>query len=238
MHLLNLTLPNFLDNLALDEALLLEAEEGHGQPLLRLWEWPHFAVVLGAAGKLAEDVHEENCRFDAVPIARRSSGGGTVLLGPGCLLFSLVLPYSLAEELTQISSSYRFILGKIREELGSELGNIELAGTSDLAIAGRKFSGNSQQRKRKHLLHHGSLLYNFDLSKVGRYLKPPERQPDYRQGREHQSFLMNLTLTREEIEAKMRRVWEADTESFTWPVERVKKLVEEKYSQENWVRRR
>ena len=54
------------------------------------WPW---AVVLGAAGVIREDVNEETCRQDAVPVGRRSSGGGTVLLGPGCCLYSLVLAY-------------------------------------------------------------------------------------------------------------------------------------------------
>ena len=36
------------------------------------------------------------------------------------------------------------------------------------------FSGNAQQRKRSHLLHHGSLLYDFDLKLIGRYLTPED----------------------------------------------------------------
>src|SRR5438309_11265473 len=90
MHHLDLTLPTLAENLALDEALLLDAETG-GPEVLRLWQWPRHAVVLGAGGKLADDVYEDACRADGVPILRRSSGGGSVLLGSGCLLFSLVL---------------------------------------------------------------------------------------------------------------------------------------------------
>ena len=55
MDLLELTLPTPAENLALDEALLLEAESGAGE-VLRLWEWPAPAVVLGSGCKLAEDV--------------------------------------------------------------------------------------------------------------------------------------------------------------------------------------
>ncbi len=90
MQFLGLTLPSLAENLALDEALLLHAEEGDGGEVLRVWSWPTFAVVLGAGGVIADDVHEANCQADGVPIARRSSGGGTVLLGPGCLCLSLV----------------------------------------------------------------------------------------------------------------------------------------------------
>ena len=52
---------------------------------------------------------------------------------------------------------------------------IERAGISDLAIGGRKFSGSAQQRKRRFLLHHGTLLYGFDIPSIGRYLRLPAR---------------------------------------------------------------
>src|SRR5947208_11415629 len=91
MRLLDLTLPSAAANLALDEALLLEAEAGRGGEVLRLWEWPAPAVVLGSACVLRDDVDEDACAAGGVPILRRSSGGGTVLLGSGCLCFSLVL---------------------------------------------------------------------------------------------------------------------------------------------------
>ncbi|HEV3117610.1 MAG TPA: lipoate--protein ligase family protein, partial [Gemmataceae bacterium] len=84
MYLLDLTLPTIAENLALDEALLLEAEAG-GAEVLRFWEWKRPAVVLGAGSRLADDVDEAACHADGVPILRRSSGGGTVLLGSGCL---------------------------------------------------------------------------------------------------------------------------------------------------------
>ena len=153
-------------------------------------------------------------------------------------IFSLVLSYERAAELTQISSSYRYVLGKIKEALGPLVGEIELAGTSDLASAGRKFSGNSQQRKRNFLLHHGTLLYAFNLEQVGGYLKHPARQPDYRRNRGHADFLMNLPLPREAIEQQLRETWQANEPCHHWPADRVQQLMKEKYSQESWIRRR
>src|SRR5437764_4342941 len=119
MDFLDLTLPSAAANLALDEALLLEAEAGRGGEVLRLWEWPGPAVVLGSGCVLADDVNEEACAADGVPVLRRSSGGGTVLLGRGCLLYSLVLPYERDPALVEIQSSYRFILGRVGAALGA-----------------------------------------------------------------------------------------------------------------------
>jgi lipoate-protein ligase A len=235
MLYLDRTLPSAAENLALDEALLLEAEAGRGGEVLRVWEWPELAVVLGSGCRLAEDVDESACAADGVPVLRRSSGGGTVLLGPGCLLYTLVLDQERDPALTQIQSSYRHILGRVAAALGSE---VEQEGISDLALGGRKFSGNAQQRKRRHLLHHGTLLYAFDLGRVGRYLRPPPRQPEYRAGRPHADFLLNLPLPAEELKRRLRTVWGADTETDTWPADEVRRLVVEKYDSAAWARRR
>src|ERR1700677_2646744 len=113
MDFLGLTLPTLADNIALDEALLMAAEAGAGAEILRIWEWETPAVVLGAGGILAEDVDREACAADGVPLLRRSSGGGTVLLGPGCLLYSLVLSYDRAAPLRAIATSYEYILDRI-----------------------------------------------------------------------------------------------------------------------------
>jgi lipoate-protein ligase A len=238
MTALDLTLPELAANLALDEALLLDAEAGRGGEVLRFWQWPGHAVVLGAAGVVADDVDLAACRAAGVPLARRSSGGGTVLLGPGCLLFSLVLRLDAAPALAVPGPSYGVILGRVRDALAPLQSGIELAGTSDLALAGRKFSGNAQQRKRDFLLHHGTLLYGFDLGAVGRYLKLPPRQPAYRARRSHEEFLRNLPAGADELKACLRVEWGAATEKNDWPAEVVERLVAEKYGREDWVMRR
>jgi lipoate---protein ligase len=236
MNLLNLTLPTLAENLALDEAILLDAEAG-GPEVLRLWQWSQHAVVLGAGGKIADDVHEDACQADDVPIARRSSGGGTVLLGPGCLLFSLVLRFDRHPALSDLHASYRYILDRVRGALEPIVGPTSLQGSSDLALGERKFSGNAQQRKRTHLLHHGTLLYGFDFAPLSRYLKPPPRQPEYRRGRDHADFLVNLPTTQATLSRMLRDVWQG-ADSKTWPEELVKKLVDERYARPEWISRR
>jgi lipoate-protein ligase A len=238
MQFLDLALATVAENLALDEALLLEAESGRGGEVLRLWEWPELAVILGSGCRLAEDADETACLAGGVPILRRSSGGGSVLLGTGCLCYSLVLSYDRSPALGGIRSSYVFILERIRQTLFDILPGITCAGISDLAVEGRKFSGNSQQRKRGFLLHHGTLLYNFGLDQVGRYLRLPARQPDYRCGREHAAFLVNLPVSAADLQRRLQVIWQANVDLRAWPKHLVGQLVEAKYTKEGWIRRR
>ena len=236
MHFLDLTLPTAEENLALDEALLLEAEDGLGGEVLRLWEWPRLAVVLGNGGKIADDVDDDACATAGVPVLRRSSGGGTVLLGPGCLCFSIVLAFARDSVLEDLHGSYAYILRRVMDALPTP--GVELAGICDLTLGGQKFSGNAQQRKRYHLLHHGTILHGFDLTRVGHYLREPPRRPDYRGSREHDVFLRNVDLSRDDLGAALRKAWGPVTAMAEWPRDRVRRLVEERYSLSAWNRRR
>ncbi len=238
MKLLDRTLPTLAENLALDEALLMDADAGRGGEMLRFWEWATPAVVLGAGCRLAEDVDEAACLRDGVPILRRASGGGTVLQGAGCLSYSLVLAYERDPLLHDVRASYRWILERVRAALDDLLPEMAHAGISDLAAGGRKFSGNAQQRKRHYLLHHGTILYAFDIERIGRYLRMPTSQPGYRDNRVHERFLQNIPTSADDLKDRLLAVWQASDEPADWLEEVVRRLVEEKYVRPEWIRRR
>src|SRR5262245_43034553 len=200
MQFLDLTLPTATENLALDEALLeaSEARELSGD-ILRLWEMPEHAVILGRSSRAADEVDLSAAHGANVPVLRRSSGGAAVVVGPGCLMYSIILRYEGREHLRMLDEVHRHVLGIIRTALSPLIHGVEHVGTCDLAIGGRKFSGNSLRCKRDHLLYHGTLLYNFDLELVSRLLRMPPRQPDYRGHRAHADFLTNIPVTVAEI---------------------------------------
>lgn len=166
-----------------------------------MWESAAPVVVLGRSGVASREVNLEACAAAGVAVLRRDTGGGAVLLAPGCLNYSLVLSLEKRPELRPIRSSYRTILGGLIRALA--VPGLGIRGLSDLAINGRKVSGNAQRRGRRALLHHGTLLYAFDAQAVERYLKEPARQPDYRTGRRHADFLGNLPLSADEIRARL-----------------------------------
>ena len=239
MLLIDLTLPSPEENLALDEALLDEAEYGHApQEKLRLWEPELPLVVVGRSSHVAAEVREERCRELHVPILRRSSGGAAIVTGPGCLMYGVVLSLQLRPALRAIDLAHRFVLEAIAAALRQQGIPAEQRGTSDLTLDDRKFSGNSLRVRREHLLYHGTLLYDFPLELIAACLGTPPRQPDYRGGRSHEAFVANLPLTSAELRRAVIGAWSIDAEEEAWPRKRVASLVAEKYSRPEWNFRR
>lgn len=238
MQFLDLTLPTPAENLALDEALLDVAEASDtGAEILRLWEPAEPMVVLGRSSHAEVEVHLDACERRNVPVLRRSSGGLTIISGPGCLMYAVVLSYDRRPELRSLDQAHRFVLETILAGLKPLVPDASRQGTSDLAVGLKKFSGNSVRCKRSNILYHGTLLYDFPLPLVSELLGMPGRQPEYRAGRPHESFVMNLPVSGKELREAMKNTWGVTSSDATWPRDRVRQLTDEKYSRREWTYR-
>jgi lipoate---protein ligase len=208
MKFFDLSGSSAIENLAIDESLLEAVETGQADQTLRVWEALDFFVVLGCSCRAQDDVRLDYCRRHQIPVLKRISGGGTVLQGPGCLNYSLVLKIRSREDLSSIHSTNAFIMQKHRAMIEAITGKtVRIMGHTDLAIDDRKFSGNSQRRKKNALLFHGVFLLDFNLEMIERCLTIPLRQPAYRQNRPHRDFLMNLGLTSDKLTEGLRDCW-------------------------------
>jgi len=240
MYHLQLTLETPAANLALDEALLEAAETGQWKgEVLRIWEPATYFVVLGRSSDAEAEVRVKACLADNVPVLRRPSGGAAVLAGPGCLMFALVLDLNDRPELRAVDTAHGFVLGRVAAALAPLAPGAVRAGTSDLALAPasgapRKFAGNSLRLKRTHLLYHGTILYDFAVERIGRWLGPPAKEPEYRQRRSHDKFLANFPARRAALAAALVREWDADETLADWPHERVAELTAKKYATIDW----
>ena len=56
--------------------------------LFRFFETQKNIVVLSSSNKPEKETHEDLCQKYQVPLLRRQGGGGTVVLGPGCLILT------------------------------------------------------------------------------------------------------------------------------------------------------
>ena len=235
MQVLELTLSRAASNLALDEALLIEAEESDAaEEVLRLWEPGEPMVVVGSSSRVAIEVNEQRAKELGIPVYRRVSGGLSIVTGPGCLMYSLVLSYELRPELRSLDFVHQFVLGRIADALSADVPGVTRRGTSDLTVGTRKFSGNSVRCKRRALLYHGTLLYGFPLELISACLKHPPRRPDYREDRDHDTFVTNLSVTRDALRASLKRAFGAVRVRESWPEEETDRLTREKYSQREW----
>src|SRR5437016_2304978 len=130
MKYCDLTLSTPAENLACDEALLQLAEEdGAAGEVLRIWEPVQYFVVVGYANRVTTEVNLPFCQTTTIPVLRRCTGGGTVLQGPGCLNYSLILRITESDPLQSIVATNNFILKQHQVALSELLqAPIELLG--------------------------------------------------------------------------------------------------------------
>lgn len=239
MTLLDLTLPSPAENLALEEALLDAAEAGQSGEVLRFWESPTPFVVVGYANKIATEVNNAACEARGIPILRRCSGGGTVVQGPGCLNYAVILRITADGPARNISAANDYVMERIRAGIQSAIGHrqstISIRGHTDLARDNVKFSGNAQRRRKNFLLFHGTLLLNFDLPLISEVLNMPSLQPDYREGRSHEQFILNLNLPATTVKDALAAEWQA-TNDHAAPLSVPAELLE-KYRSTEWNRK-
>ena len=224
------------ENLAADEALLDWCETGAGDEVLLFWEPRETFVVVGYANKVATEVNVAACETRRIPIYRRCSGGGTVVQMPGGLNYGLILRINGTGATRNISTANKFIMERNCAAIAS-LGKTfdpSIRGHTDLCLGDLKFAGNSQRRRKNFLLFHGTLLLDCDLKLISELLLMPSLQPDYREGRPHESFITNLKLTAEKVKAAIAKEWNAAGDCKNPPLEEIKKLAREKYSTREW----
>ena len=209
-------------------------------------------VVLGYANQAAREVNLEACKREGIPILRRCSGGGTVVQGPGCLNYSLILrvdgeyhePFelihheftsSVTRPLRTIAGANKMILLRQAAAILSLLNTgVQILGHTDLSLRNLKFSGNAQRRLRNCLIFHGTFLLNFDISLIEKLLPMPSKQPCYRENRSHADFLTNLKLPSAGVKLALRRIWNAEDPLTNAPTDKIRDLVSARYSRDEW----
>ena len=209
MEFLDVTFPTIEENLAFEEAMLLVAEDEYPEETLRLWDARQPFIVLGRGSKRANEVDLAAAAEARVPCFRRISGGATVVAANGCMFYAVVLSLQKRPHLRMLDQAHQFVLGELVQALRPLQPDIEVAGTSDLVVGGRKVSGNSLRVTRDWLLYHGTLLLDMDLSLVATYLHHPPREPEYRGYRGHAEFLTNLHIDRQAVADGLQNAWNA-----------------------------
>ena len=148
-------------------------------------------VVLGRANRIEKEVQVRACIKAGIPMVKRLGGGGTVVLHEGCVIVSLGLWvkdfYANDRYFSGLNSS---VIDCLQHTLPSV--NFAQRGHSDIVSGDRKCAGTSLFRSRNYLLYQASLLVDMRLNLIEFCLNHPTLEPDYRLGRQHKDFLVDL----------------------------------------------
>ncbi|MBR4880731.1 MAG: lipoate--protein ligase [Clostridia bacterium] len=147
-------------NLAAEQYLIDNCDED----VFMLWR-NEKTVVIGNNQNAYAEVDREYADTHGIKVSRRLTGGGAVFHDLGNVNFSFIIP----------SDGKGIDFKRYTEPIINSLKKMgltaELSGRNDILIDGKKVSGNAQCVRNGKVLHHGTLLYSADLSKVAGVLR-------------------------------------------------------------------
>ena len=130
-----------------------------------LWQNDN-AIIVGKYQNTIAEINEEAVRERGIRVVRRLSGGGAVYHDMGNLNFTFI---------TDVGESNALDLKLFCEPVVRTLATLgvkaEVNGRNDITIDGKKFSGNSQYIRQGRVMHHGTIMFDSDLSVVSEALR-------------------------------------------------------------------
>lgn len=182
LNLLRLTNYPIFQQLQLEEALL-RADEGNW---CLINEGSSPAIVMGISGHFESLINKANLEKAPIPVIRRFSGGGTVIVDSDTLFVSFICN----SKCVQVSCCPQKVMNWSGQFYQTLLPGFRVR-ENDYVLGDRKFGGNAQYFRKDRWLHHSSLLWDFKGNLMD-YLALPIRMPAYREKRDHENFLCKL----------------------------------------------
>jgi lipoate-protein ligase A len=203
-RLLDLVLEDPYSNLALEEALFMEAEV----PTLRVWE-NQKSVVIGR-GQLAKyETDLEYCRRRSIPVVRRMSAGGAVFNGHGNLNWSYFVrrddgaPGAMSDA-KKVFSTFAAIVNEALRKCG--VGS-EFVPPNTLSADGGKICGMAAYISKEAVLCHGTLLIDADLKEVQKLTRPSTEKIGRRYPRSKFAKVSNCGVRRSDFISELAGSW-------------------------------
>lgn len=140
------------------------------------------AIVLGISGKIDQHVHHER---NTLPLIRRFSGGGTVVVNEDTLFVTFIFNEEEIGVSCTPGNVMKWVAGFHTSLFDPHPFHLR---ENDFVIGERKCGGNAQYLTRGRWLHHTSFLWDYHPSQMA-LLKHPPKMPSYRENREHEAFV-------------------------------------------------
>ncbi|MEZ7501615.1 lipoate--protein ligase [Psychrobacter sp. Arc29] len=121
-------------------------------------------VVIGRSQNPWVECKTDQMAADDVFLARRQSGGGAVFHDLGNTNFTFLSPKHAYDQ----TANFTIIINALKK-LGIDA---TLSGRNDMQVGDRKISGSAFKHAADRSFHHGTLLVNANMQKLGDYLNP------------------------------------------------------------------
>lgn len=151
-------------------------------------EGTHRAIVMGISGKEEELLDVKRVEEDEIPVLRRFSGGGTVIVDEETFFVTFIVSKEhfegplFPEPILRWAGDHFEKSWKIPHFHTQE---------NDYVIGDLKCGGNAQYIQKDRWLQHTSFLWDYKPENMA-YLLMPEKRPAYRKNRLHGEFLCKL----------------------------------------------
>ena len=224
-------------NLAFEEYVFNQMDQD--QSYFLLWQNDN-AVIVGKHQNTIEEINQEYIRENDIKVVRRLSGGGAVYHDLGNLNFTFIVNDRGREQF-----DFQTFTRPLVEALKTLGVNAEFNSRNDIAIDGKKFSGNSQYAKRGRILHHGTILFNSNLATIQSALKVKKDKIESKGIKSVKSRVANITdyldetYTMEDFKAALLKAMFANDnlEKITLSneeIQAIERLKTEKYATWDW----
>lgn len=150
------------------EQYLLDTKQGD---VFMLWRNDR-AVIVGKNQNTYAELDVDFVEKNNIKVVRRLTGGGAVFHDTGNVNFTFIVPQ--CEHATLDFERFTRPIINALSSLGVD--NVCLSGRNDILIDGVKISGNAQSLYNNKTIHHGTLLYDTDLSNLAGALRVDEEK--------------------------------------------------------------
>jgi len=222
-------------NMAVDEFLLYNCKE----PILRIYGWSKPCISIGYFQNI-DEVNYKKCNEKNVDVVRRITGGGAVF-------HDMELTYSFVTKNfpQSILESYKEICEIIIQALKNLGLDAKFSPLNDVTVNEKKVCGNAQTRKNNTLLQHGTILLDVDVEKMFSLLNVPIEKISDKKISDVKNRVAGISKTFDQVsdalKSAARDVFGCELVPFKLnqeELESCQKLMDEKFSSENWTFRR
>ena len=236
------------EGLATDDTLPRSVDDLHSPPILHLYSFIP-SVIVGKYQDIEAALKLDRCRARGIEVNRRSTGGGTVIMGPEIIALGLGINMDypgLNQGVGGVFESLSRVLINAMKSIGIDA---YFQPKNDLETAGKKLAGLSAASEAgKSLLFHTSLLVDFDIPLMIDIMNTPLIKLS---DKGYSCFSQRMTTIRQELgeDIPVPRVMEAVQASFEEtfqirfledaPDDRERSMIErfvrERYTNREWI---